>query len=116
MSMAVAPSLIVDSVYIAFYDALDQDLHPEYARNGDLYLKLGVAWMAARRPRLAMVAFARASVLFDPEATVPIGNKGQTVQVNKRGLTEMMALAALDSFARDDRGLSEWAELGEDFQ
>lgn len=96
-------------------EALEQDINPDYRRNGDLYLQLGLAQMRDGRPRQAMVAFARASVLFRESDGFRIERDGRAVEVSKRGIAELLAVSAIDSFASSDSGLDEWAELLGDF-
>ena len=96
-------------------DALDQDVNPDYRRNGDLYMQLGMYHMQANRPRLAMLALAKASVLFYEDDTTNMEVHGVSVSVSKRGIAEMMACAAIDSFATDLNGIDEWAEALQDF-
>ncbi|MEI8254678.1 MAG: dynamin family protein [Deltaproteobacteria bacterium] len=96
-------------------EALEQDIDPTYRRNGDLYLQLGLTQMLDRRPRQAMVSLAKASVLFGADETVAVDCDGRCVEVSKRGWTEMLACAAIDSFAHDDAGLDEWREVLGDF-
>ncbi len=96
-------------------EALEQDIDPTYGRNGDLYLQLGLAQMAAGSPRAAMIAFAKASVLFTAKDAVPVPRDGRKLYLSKRGLAELMAIAAIDSFIRDDKRLEEWDEVVGDF-
>jgi GTPase SAR1 family protein len=97
-------------------EALEVDIDPTYQRNGDLYLQLGLAQMADGRPRQALVSLARASVLFSEQDILPMPTPGGPVKVSKRGWTELLACAAIDSFAVDDpRGLDEWSSLVQDF-
>ncbi len=95
--------------------ALESDIDPAYRRNGDLYLQLGLIQFQDRRPRQAMVAFAKASVLFGEGDAIQFDRDGRKFKVSKRGWTEMLACAAIDSFAHDEAGLGEWSALVGDF-
>ena len=94
-------------------EALEEDINPDYKRNGDLYLQLGMIQLQDQRPRQAMVAFARASVLFYEKDEFVLGE--EQYKISKRGFAELLAISALDSFARDEKALDEWEGLMEDF-
>lgn len=96
-------------------EALEVDIDPTYQRNGDLYLNLGMVQVQAGRPREAMVSFAKASVLFGPDDPFRYQRGDQTAVISKRGLAELMAIAAIDSFARTEEGLDEWNAILGDF-
>lgn len=98
-------------------DALGVDVSPDNPRNGDIYLQFGMLYVRMQRPRQALLAFARASVLFrENQFLVLPGSDGQAaIKVSKRGYTELMALNCLNAFALDDAGLAEWAALAKDF-
>jgi tetratricopeptide (TPR) repeat protein len=95
--------------------ALETDIDPTYRRNGDLYLQLGLIQFQDRRPRQAMVSFAKASVLFGEGDALQFERNGATIRISKRGWTELLACAAIDSFAHDEEGIREWTTLLGDF-
>lgn len=95
--------------------ALEEDIDPAYRRNGDLYLQLGLIQFQDRRPRQAMVSFAKASVLFGEGDALQVERNGATIKISKRGWTELLACAAIDSFAHDEEGIREWTTLLGDF-
>ncbi len=95
--------------------ALEADIDPTYRRNGDLYLQLGLIQFQDHRPRQAMVSFAKASVLFGEGDAIQFERDGGSIKVSKRGWTELLACAAIDSFARDEEGIREWNSLLGDF-
>jgi hypothetical protein len=95
--------------------ALEHDIDPTYARNGDLYLQVGTVQMLDRRPRQAMVSLAKASVLFRESDAFRYEVDGKAVTISKRGWTELLACAAIDSFAQDEAGIEEWSEVMHDF-
>lgn len=96
-------------------EALSQDINPDYPRNGDLYLQLGMIQAQDRRPREAMVSFAKASVLFNEDDVFRFTAGEGEAKVSKRGMAELLASAAIDSFAHDREGLAEWSSLLSDF-
>jgi tetratricopeptide (TPR) repeat protein/signal recognition particle receptor subunit beta len=99
-----------------FKDALAVDVDPQNPRNGDLYLHQGLLYIQAGRPRQALVALAKASVLFgEREGLTQTDRDGAQVKLSKRGWAELLAMACIDSFSKDDKGLDEWTEVARDF-
>ena len=96
-------------------NALTLDINPEYRRNGDLYLQLGLVQLQDSRPREAMVSLAKASVLFGENELFMFESNGRQGKISKRGLAELLACVAIDSFTRDRDGLDEWAAVLDDF-
>lgn len=97
-------------------EALELELDPAYRRNSDLYLHLGLVQMQGGRPRKAMVSLAKASVLTHEDEVLSIPRPdGTTASISKRGWTELMACAAIDSFAVDESSADEWSEILSDF-
>lgn len=96
-------------------DALEIEIDPTYRRNGDLYLQLGMIQVQDKRPREAMVSLAKASVLFGESEAFHFESDGRKGKISKRGMAELLACAAIDSFARDREGLEEWNAIVGDF-
>lgn len=97
-------------------EALELDIDPKYGRNGDLWMQLGLVQMQDSRVREAMVSLAKASVLFGRKDEIVINSRYGEVKVSKRGLAEMLACAAIDSFTTScDSGLDEWESIVSDF-
>lgn len=98
-------------------DALAVDDSPDNPRNGDIYLRFGMLYGRMQRPRQALLAFARASVLFrnNQSLVIPASEGRVEIKLSKRGYTELMALNCLNAFALDESGLSEWSELANEF-
>jgi ribosome biogenesis GTPase A len=62
-----------------------------------------------------MVSLAKASVLFGERDAFRYEVDSKVVTISKRGWTELLACAAIDSFAQDEAGIDEWSAVLNDF-
>lgn len=98
-------------------DALDINVNSDNPRNGDIYFQMALVNLKTRSPRKALINLSKASVLFkeDDKLTMEKGD-GTKISISKRGYTELLACAAIDSFMiSDPSGLKEWQETSKDF-
>ena len=99
-----------------FKAALAMDVNPSNPRNADIYLHQGLLYIQHQRPRQALIALTKASVLIGENEVVAQPREGAgKLKLSKRGMAELLALACLDSFAKDDAGIEEWNEIAKDF-
>lgn len=97
-------------------EALEVNVNPDNPRNGDIYLQLALLNFKNLKPRKALIRLSEAHVLFKEDDMLTMTGENGKIQISKRGYTELLACAAIDSFMiSDHKGHEEWQETSKDF-